>query len=117
MSLMHPVTIQRLESQVVVIEMKETSDGFHVISAESALIDSLLQEEAAAFQDMILLNQTNEADKVFCLALYRVISSDSNCSFMEGYGLGSEISVIQERVGLIKGHDLELIKELNKKYD
>jgi hypothetical protein len=49
---------------------------------------------------------------VFCLALYRVISSDSNCSFMEGYGLGSEMSVIQKRVGLIKGHDLELIKEM-----
>jgi hypothetical protein len=40
-SVMHPISRLRLESHVAVISLKELPSGFQVLSAETALIDSL----------------------------------------------------------------------------
>jgi hypothetical protein len=114
---MHPIGRLRVESHIAVIRVKELPNGFRVISAEAALIDSLPNDQIQSIRDHILSVQSNQPDKVCCVAVYEVEYFDSaiNDYFVKGCLLGdfSELASIQDAAASENGRQAKLIKMLN----
>jgi hypothetical protein len=58
LSVIHPISSLRLEIYVAMISLKELPSGFQVLSAETALIESLSEERKKTIRGRILSNQT-----------------------------------------------------------
>jgi hypothetical protein len=99
------------------LRLKELPDGFQVLFAEAALIDSLKPAHRKTILDFILSNQTNHPEMVCCMAMFKVESAEAaKCSFFASYGLGpySNLAAIKEIAAIDNEHRDELIQMLNK---
>jgi hypothetical protein len=117
-SVMHPINRLRLESHVAMIRLKELLSGFRVLSADAVSIESLPESHKQFIREVLLSNQTNDPEEVWCIAMFEVESIDSaSCfSMFEGYGLGdySNLADIHEAAANENGCQVDLIKMLNK---
>jgi hypothetical protein len=115
---MHPISSIRSETYVAVIRLKELPVGFRVISAESVSIDSLPDTKAQETREKVFFLQTNESEKVYCVAMFDVEAIDAArlSFFVCGYRLGmfSNLVSIQEKAATENARHAELIKMLNK---
>jgi hypothetical protein len=115
-SVLHPISRIRLETQVAAIRLKELPNGFRVLSAEAALIKSLTDSQNQC-RETILSNQTNHSEDVCCLAMYEMeaIDSANNSYRLECYGFGtySNLSAAKKMATTENGRRAELIQILN----
>jgi hypothetical protein len=115
---MYPISLFRLESHAAMIRLNELSVGFRVLSAEAISIESLPEEQRKCIREHILSLQTQQPDKVCCVAIFQVEDFDSAItdSFLKGCLLGdfSELAYIQEEAAIENGRQAELIKKLNR---
>jgi hypothetical protein len=119
MSVMHPISRIRIETHVAMIRLKELPNGFHVVSAESASIQSLSELERKQFLDMLVSIQTYHPDNICCISFFVVEAIDATNSgyAIRGCSLGeySDLASIQEEAATENGFRAELIQILNMK--
>jgi hypothetical protein len=115
-SVMYPISRLRLESHVVVIHVKELSNGFRVLSTEAVSIESLTAERAQSARDIILASETDHPEDVCCGAILEVESIDAayDCFYCCGLGKYTNLASIQDKAANLNGHRVELIKMINK---
>jgi hypothetical protein len=117
-SLMHPICIIRIETHAVVIGLKELPDGFRVLSAEAASIDSLPIEAMESLCENILNFQTKLPEDVSCNVMFKVeaIDTANDCFFYEGCSFGpySDLAAIQDVAASLNGRQAELIIMLTR---
>jgi hypothetical protein len=107
-----------LELHVVVIQVKELPSGFRLLSTEASSFESLRNDHKQSVREIILCNQTNEPETVYCIAMFHVDATDAtnNCRLLQEYGVGpySNLAEIKEKVAIVNGRLADLIKMLNK---
>jgi hypothetical protein len=118
MSVMYPISRIRLENHVGLIRVKELPVGFRVLSAEAALIESLSNDLKQDIRKVLLSNQTNIPERVWCVAMFEVesINATNNCVPFCAYSFGtnSNLAAIQDKAVIDNSRQVELIKMLNK---
>jgi hypothetical protein len=118
MSLMHPISILRLESHVALIRLKELPNGFRILAAESVSIESLPDEFKKPSRDHILSLLTRNPEKIVCLSIYFVEEIDGvrNRAIINGYVFGdhSDLADIKDEAAAENGRRDYLILILNK---
>jgi hypothetical protein len=118
MSVMHPISLIRVESHVAILRLKELPRGFRVLSSEESSIESLSEEKKKLSIAALLSSQTNHPENVCCVALFELedLHAANSCFLCEGYGFGdySDLASIQENAATVNGHQAELIEMLNK---
>jgi hypothetical protein len=102
-----------LENYIAFIQLKELSGGFRVISAEAVPIDSLQDKHAQDTRDIILSDQNDHPEDVWCLTMFKV---DKCFLRVDSYGLGiySELASIQDEAATLNGIRVGIIQMLNK---
>jgi hypothetical protein len=117
-SVMHPISRIRVETHIAMIRMNELSSGFRVLSAETALMESLPNDTKQGIREVLLSNQTNQSERLWCVAMFEVESIDSTSfrTFFCGYSFGpySNMVSIQEKAASENGRQVDLIQMLNK---
>jgi hypothetical protein len=72
LSMMHPISRLRLETHVVDIRLKELPNGFRVLSAKSASIESFPEDQKIEIRSLILYNQTNHPELICNVVMFEV---------------------------------------------
>ncbi len=113
MSIMHPISKQKLGSYVALIEMKELPRGFRIVSTKALPneqlygIGQLVRDQLVAFQ---------ESKDVMCAAVFKVEDPRNAKTFLNPYCFGeySNMAFIQFSASIAYPTRDSLIKKLNK---